>query len=68
MALTDANPAFGPTEQGEMLELSELDRFRHAQTDSETFKKIWIFVSESTGFCLGSDADLTQIRRGFQTI
>ena len=39
MALTDANPAFGPTEQGIMLEMSELDRFGAIWIDSETFEK-----------------------------
>ena len=40
MALTDANPAFGPTEQGIMLELSELDRFGAIWIDSDTFEKL----------------------------
>ena len=39
MALTDANPAFGPTEQGNMLEMSELDRFGAIWIDSDTFEK-----------------------------
>ena len=39
MALTDANPAFGPTEQGIMLEMSESDQFRAIWIDSETFEK-----------------------------
>ena len=38
MALTDANPAFGPTEQGIMLEMSELGRFGASWIDSETFE------------------------------
>ena len=38
MALTDANPAFGPTEQGIMLELSELDQFGAIWIDSDTFE------------------------------
>ena len=40
MALTDANPAFGPAEQGIMLEMSELDRFGAIWIDSDTFEKI----------------------------
>ena len=47
-----------------MLESSRLNRFRHAQTDSETLRKIWIFDPESTGFCLGIDGILTRIRHG----
>ena len=43
MALTDANPAFGPTEQGNMLEMSELDRFGAIWIDSDTFEKNWNF-------------------------
>ena len=39
MALTDANPAFGPAEQGIMLEMSELDRFGAIGIDSDTFEK-----------------------------
>ena len=39
MALTDANPAFGPTEQGIMLEMSELDRFGAIWIDSDTFEQ-----------------------------
>ena len=39
MALTDANPAFGPTEQGIMLEMSELDRLGAIWIDSDTFEK-----------------------------
>ena len=39
MALTDANPAFGPAEQGIMLEMSELDRFGAIWIDSDTFEK-----------------------------
>ena len=41
MALTDANPAFGPTEQGIMLELSDLlidsKRFGSIPTHSKNF-------------------------------
>ena len=44
MALTDANPAFGPTEQGNMLEMSELDRFGAIWIDSDTFEKIGILT------------------------
>ena len=44
MALTDANPAFGPTEQGIMLEMSELDRFGAIWIDSDTFEKIGILT------------------------
>ena len=40
MALTDANPAFGSTEQGIMLEMSEIDRFGAIWIDSDTFEKI----------------------------
>ena len=53
--------------------MSKLNRFRHAQTDSETLKKI-DFDPDPTGFCLGSDTiltrmrqDLTPIRRGFDS-
>ena len=38
MALTDANPAFGPAEQGIMLEMSEIDRFGAIWIDSDTFE------------------------------
>ena len=38
------------------LELSELKRFRHAQIDSETLGKIWIFDPDPTGF----DSDLPE--------
>ena len=38
MALTDANPALGPTEQGIMLEMSESDRFGAIWIDSDTFE------------------------------
>ena len=38
MALTDANPAFGPTEQGIMLEMIEIDRFGAIWIDSDTFE------------------------------
>ena len=47
MALTDANPAFGPTEQGKMLGMSELDRFGAIWTDSDTFEKIEILTLEN---------------------
>ena len=40
MALTDANPAFGPTEQGIMLEISEWDRFGAIWIDSDTFENL----------------------------
>ena len=43
MAPTDANPAFGPTEHGIKLEMSELDRFGAIWIDSDTFEKIEIF-------------------------
>ena len=39
MALTDANPAFGPAEQGIMLEMSEIDQFGAIWIDSDTFEK-----------------------------
>ena len=39
MALIGANPAFGPAEQGIMLEMSELDRFGTIWIDSDTFEK-----------------------------
>ena len=39
MALTDANPAFAPAEQGIMLEISEIDRFGAIWIDSDTFEK-----------------------------
>ena len=32
------------------LEMSELKRFRHAQIDSDTLRKIWIFDPDPTGF------------------
>ena len=44
MALTDANPAFGPTEQGIMLEMSEIDRLGAIWIDSDTFEKIGILT------------------------
>ena len=44
MALTDANPAFGPAEQGKMLEMSRLDRFGAIWIDSDTFEKIGILT------------------------
>ena len=47
MALTDANPAFGPTEQGNMLEMSELDRFGAIWIDSDRFEKIRILTLEN---------------------
>ena len=40
LALTDANPAFGPNEQGIMLEMSEIDRFEAIWIDSDTFEKL----------------------------
>ena len=40
MALTDANPAFGPTEQGIMPEMSEIDRFGAIWIDSDTFENM----------------------------
>ena len=40
MALTDANPAFGPTEQGIMLEMNEMDRFGSIWIDSDTFENL----------------------------
>ena len=43
MGQTDANPAFGPTEQGIMLEMSEIDRFGAIWIDSGTFEKNRIF-------------------------
>ena len=52
MALTDANPAFGPAEQGIMLEMSEIDRFGSIWIDSDTL--------EIFGF-------LTRIRRDFSS-
>ena len=33
------------------LEMSELKRFRHAQIDSETLRKIWIFDRDLTRIC-----------------
>ena len=38
MALIDANPAFGPAEQGIVLEMSRLDRFGAIWIDSDTFE------------------------------
>ena len=35
----DRGAAFGPTEQGIMLEMSELDRFGAIWIDSDTFEK-----------------------------
>ena len=43
MALTDANPAFGLTEQGKMLEMSELVRFGAIWIDSDRFLKQFNF-------------------------
>ena len=37
--LDNANPAFGPTEQGIMLEMSEIDRVGSIWIDSDTFEK-----------------------------
>ena len=69
MAPTDANLAFGMlprlnlgifveiVENGsKWLELNELNRFRHAQIDSETLGKIRIFDPGPTGF----DSDLPE--------
>ena len=39
MALTNANPEFGPAEKGIMLEMSEIDRFEAIWIDSDTFEK-----------------------------
>ena len=50
MALTDANPAFGPTEQGIMLEMSDLDRFGAIWIDSDTFEKIELLTLENQSF------------------
>ena len=50
MALTDANPAFGPTEQGIMLEMSELDRFGAIWIDSDTFERIDFLTLENQCF------------------
>ena len=36
--LTDANPAFGPTEQGIMVEMSEIDQFGAIWIESDTFE------------------------------
>ena len=47
MALTDANPAFGPAEQGIRLEMSELDRFGAIWIDSDTFEKIEFLTLEN---------------------
>ena len=44
MALTDANPAFGPTEQGIHLETMHLNRFGAIWIDSDTFDKIGILT------------------------
>ena len=63
MALSDANPAFGPTEQGIMLELSELDRFGAIWIDSDTFENFrfsirfnHLWASGSFGVVGGGDA------------
>ena len=39
------------------LEMNELKRFRHAQIDSETLRKIWIFHPDPTGL----DSDLPEL-------
>ena len=39
MALTDANPAFCPIEQGIRLEMSEIDRLGAIWIDSDIFEK-----------------------------
>ena len=44
MALTDANPAFGPAEQGIMLEMGEIDRCGAIWIDSDTFEQIGILT------------------------
>ena len=44
MALTDANPAFSPAEQGIMLEMGGIDRFGAIWIDSDTFEKIEILT------------------------
>ena len=46
MALTDANPAFGPTEQVIMLEMSEIDRFGAIWIDSDTFENFTFLTLE----------------------
>ena len=40
MAPLSANPAFGPAEQGIMLEMSKLDRFGAIWIDSDTLEKL----------------------------
>ena len=50
MALTDANPAFGPAEQGIRLEMSELDRFGAIWIDSDTFEIIEFLTLENQSF------------------
>ena len=50
MALTDANPAFGPAEQGIRFEMSELDRFGAIWIDSDTFEKIEFLTLENQSF------------------
>ena len=40
MALIDANPAFGPAEQGSMLKMSDIDRFEAIWIDSDTFENL----------------------------
>ena len=47
MALTDANLAFGPTEQGIMLEMSELDRCGAIWIDSDTFANLRFSTMEN---------------------
>ena len=50
MALTDANPAFGPAEQGIMLQMSDMDRFGANGIDSDTFEKIELLTLENQSF------------------
>ena len=64
MALTDANPAFGPTEQGIMLEMSELDRFGAIWIDSDTFEKIGILTlaNQSSGSQKFEKSELRELK------
>ena len=50
MALTDANPAFGPAEQGIRPEMSEIDRFGAIWIDSDTFEKNICLTLENQSF------------------
>ena len=48
------------------LALSELKRFRHAQIDSETLRKIWIFAQDLTRICqslVGPSIDFEHIEK-----